>query len=104
MLSKRTNICMAVALCCLLQNPLNSTGQQEGLNFTNAANQWQATPVDGSTEGDSVAPSVRAQRNAHWQPVLSQFEGLTVTANADPSLQPELVISKLDGWLEVSFD
>jgi hypothetical protein len=77
--------------------------QNLGADFTNAANVWQAVPVNLSTQIDNVTPSVRAQRSAYWEPILSANEDFAIEADEDPTLQPELVSVQGNAWAWVTF-
>jgi len=86
-----------------MQLPASVFAQTLGANFVNAANVWQSVPVNLATQTDTVAANIRSLRNSYWEPILAQNEGLTVTGSADPTVQPEIVMSQDGGWIEATF-
>jgi hypothetical protein len=82
--------------------------------FFSAENRWQLKAVDSQAQTDTVAPEVRAKRNAYWQPSLAKYAQLTeglgpnqgVGVSEPPYLgdAPEIPVTPNAVWVVAQFE
>jgi hypothetical protein len=76
-------------------------------SFANAPNRWQLTAIDPRIQVDTVAPSVRAERNAYWKGPLQQqrdYGSAGIPLGAYSADEPEFPDVKGAVWAIVTFE
>jgi hypothetical protein len=74
-----------------------------------AENSWRLTAIDSQSQRDTVAPNIRAARNAFWRPGLQEYRDLEATNRSmyktpGPSPSQELTLDPNDTWVIATFD
>ncbi len=77
--------------------------------FSSSENKWRLTPVDLQLQSDRTAASVRAARNAYWQPILQsererEAGGRSTAMTGGPPSLNEVAAHPDSVWVVVSFD
>ena len=77
--------------------------------FSSSENKWRLTPVDLQLQSDKIAASVRAARNAYWQPILQsererEAGGRSVAMTGGPPSLNEVADNPGSVWVVASFD
>jgi hypothetical protein len=85
--------------------------QQLEQRFSGAANRWQLTAIDFQSQRDTVAPSIRATRNAYRQSELQHFRDIekahgswAMSGNMPRSQTVEFFTDPNEIWVIATFD
>lgn len=78
-------------------------------SLAGSENKWRATVVDPKTQRDTVPPSIRAERNEIWRPILRELRdtesaGIIVSESGGPPRSSDVSLDPKQIWVVAMFD